>query len=61
MGIQNNGELFVWFKDKDILKTVSGLEGIVPLDDLRRGKYEFLIKKSKFSATVNFHLYRVLL
>ena len=47
MGIQNNGELFVWFKDKDILKTVSGLEGIVPLDDLRRGKYECRIKKCK--------------
>ncbi|XP_062574969.1 ciliogenesis and planar polarity effector 1-like isoform X1 [Saccostrea cucullata] len=38
IGLQSNGELFVWFKDKDILKTIPGLEGIVSLNDLRKEK-----------------------
>lgn len=38
IGIQSNAELFVWFKDKDILKTIPGLEGVVALESLRTGK-----------------------
>lgn len=47
IGIQSNAELFVWFKDKDILKTIPGLEGVVALESLRTGK-KLKIQKDNF-------------
>lgn len=52
IGLQNNGELFVWFKDKDILKTIPGLEGIITLGDLRKGKHDLMLESLIIASRV---------
>ena len=38
VGILENGEIFVWHKDKDIIKFISGLKKLTP--DFSQGMFE---------------------
>jgi len=39
VGLLKSGEVFVWHKDRDILKSIHGLETIVSGEEFIQGKY----------------------
>jgi len=39
IGLMKHGDLFIWNKDKDVLKTIPGLAGVVTSQQLQSGRH----------------------